>query len=181
MKKMLAVLTVVLTLFCSTFFSDAAADPNVILVNPAPPISTVYSSNLLISVKLSAPKTIRVSVFEEKQIVNGTLSAVNVNTLVTANGMVNISNLTPVPKTIPSKFTSSNNLSFYTQQVNDLKPGLYLIRVQTLNSSDKEIYTNESYVVVKEKVTDSEGKIFESPQTGTMQFLQNLLKTIFGN
>ena len=176
MRKLILVLTVLLSLLCSTFVSSAAGDPTVVLVNPASN-STVYSSNLLISVKLTEPKTIKVSVFEEKQMVNGTLSAINLNMLTTSNETVNNAGFTSVIVFDPPAFTSSNNLSFYTKQVN-LKPGLYRIRIDTLDDAKKVINTNNSYVAVKEK---AEAKIFETPQSGTMQFLQNLLKTIFGN
>lgn len=180
MRKLIVVLTVILALLCGTVSVSAATDPNVILVNPASN-STTSSNNLLISVKLTQPKTIKVSVFEEKQVVNGTLSAVNVNTLTTSNGSINSTSFTSVAVGTPAKFESKNNLSFYTKQINGLKPGLYRIRIDTLDAAGKEIFTRNSYVVVKEKTEEAEAKIFETPQSGTMQFLQNLLKTIFGD
>lgn len=180
MKKLIAVLTVILTLLCGTIVSSAAGNPNVVLVNPASN-STVYSNNLLISVKLTQPVTIEVTVFEEKQIVNGTYSAINVNALTTSNGSINSSSFKSIAVTAPATFTSTNNLSFYTKQVNNLKPGLYKIQIDTLDSARKTVYTNNSYVVVKEKTDEEAAKIFDTPQSGTMQFLQNLLKTIFGN
>lgn len=179
MKKLFVTLVFILTLLCGTAVASAAPDPNVMLVNPAPN-STVFSNNLLISVKLTQPKTIKVTVYEEKQQVNGTLSAVNVNTLTMSNGAINSASFTPVPITMPATFSSTNNLSFYTKQVNNLKPGLYRIQIETLDSANKATHTNNSYVVVKEKA-EEEAKIFDTPQSGTMQFLQNLLKTIFGN
>ncbi|MEL7654862.1 MAG: hypothetical protein AAGU75_03020 [Bacillota bacterium] len=179
MRKLMMVLIVVLSMVCSTVFSSAAGDPAVILVNPVS-YSTVYSNNLLISVKLTEPKTIRVTVYEEKQIVNGTYSAVNVNTLTTSNGTINTANFKSTSVTSPDKFVSKNNLSFYTKQINGLSPGLYRIRIETLDG-DNVTSTKNSYVVVKEKTTDTDSKIFDTPQSGTMQFLQNLLKTIFGD
>ncbi len=179
MRKLLTTLIVVLSLLCGTIVANAAADPNVVLVNPAPN-SNVYSSNLLISVKLTQPKTIRVMVYEEKQMVNGTLSAVNVNTLTMTNGAINGGGFSSSPVMLPATFTSNNNLSFFTRQVNNLKPGLFRIQIDTLDSAGKPVFTNNSYVVVKEKVQE-EAKVFDTPQSGTMQFLQNLLKTIFGN
>lgn len=178
MRKLITTLVVILSFLCGTVVSNAAVDPNVVLVNPVPN-STVYSSNLLLSVKLTKPKTIRVTVYEEKQMVNGTLGAVNVNTLTTSNGSINSSSFTPVPVTTPAEYTSSNNLSFYTKQIT-ATPGLYMIRIETLDAARKTIYTRNSYVVVKEKAQE-DAKIFDNPQSGTMQFLQNLLKTIFGN
>lgn len=178
MRKLIVVLTIVLTLLCSTVFASAAEDPNVVLVNPATN-SIIYSNSLLISVKITEPKTIRVSVYEEKQIVNGTYSAVNINTLTTSNGSIKNENLTPVVKMDPTEFNSKNNLSFYTKQIK-VTPGLYLIKIETMEGG-KVAYTNNRYVVVKEKTEEAEAKVFETQQSGTMQFLQNLLKTIFGD
>ena len=160
MKKMIAVLTIVLALLCSTVFSSAAENPNVVLVNPAAN-STVYSSNLLISAKLTQPITIRVNVYLEDKASNGT-------------GFTSA-----LVKAFPA-FSSNNNLSFYTQQVNGLKPGLYKIQVDTLDAAGKPAYTNSSQVMIKEK-TEEDTQILDTPQSGTMQFLQNLLKTIFGS
>jgi hypothetical protein len=178
MKKLITVLTIVLTLLCSTVFSFAAEDPNVMLVNPAS-YSNVYSNNLLISVKITQPKTIRVSFYEEMQMVSGTLAAVNITTQTTGSSLSS-SGFYDVAET-SGTFTSTNNLSFYTKQVNNLSPGLYKIQIDTLDSSNKVIYSTSSYVSVKEKTVTSEEKILDSPQSGTMQFLQNLLKTIFGD
>lgn len=176
MRKLIMVLTIIFTLLCGTAGVNAATDPNVFLVNPVSK-STVYTNNLLISVKLTEPKTIKVKVYEEKQIVNGTLAAVNVSTLTTS---VNTSEFTEVLVAAPPQFSSNNNLSFYTKQVNVPGPGLYRIEISTLDATGKVMATNNSLVAVKEKTTD-EDKIFDTPQSGTMQFLQNLLKNIFGD
>ncbi|QOX64788.1 hypothetical protein FRZ06_16260 [Anoxybacterium hadale] len=181
MKKLVVVLMVVLSILFSTVTANAAADPNVMLVNPAP-LSTVYSNNLLISVKLTQPKKIKVTVFEEKQIVNGTPTAVNINTLIISNGSVNSANLKPSLIGIPAEFASTNNLSFYTQQINGLTPGLYRIKIDTIDAASSAVlYSSNSYFAVQEKTEEADTKIFETPQSGTMQFLQNLLKTIFGD
>ncbi|HWQ79386.1 MAG TPA: hypothetical protein VN381_11240 [Anaerovoracaceae bacterium] len=179
MRKLTAVLTVLLCMLFSTIFSHAAAgNPNVVLVNPAAG-SIVYSSNLLISVKLTQPTTIKVSVFEEKQAASGTAGAVSVNTAATS-GALNSVITNPIPVTTPAIFISNNNLTFYTKQVNGLKPGLYKIQIDTLDTEQKVIYTNSSHVAIKEKAEEADAKIFDDSQSGTMQFLQTLLKTIFG-
>jgi len=168
----------VLVLFSSTVFSFGAEDPNVVLVNPASN-SIVYSNNLLISVKITEPKRIKVTFYEEKQIVNGTPVAVNISSLNGAS--ISSGNFYDSFVTSSAVFATSKNLSFYTQKVENLKPGLYKIHIDTLDSSDRVIYSTDSYVAVKEKSDTTEEKILDSEQSGTMQFLQNLLKTIFGS
>ncbi|MDD4564460.1 MAG: hypothetical protein PHE79_03165 [Eubacteriales bacterium] len=179
-KRMTIVFVLVIALLCTPFVSSAAGDPSVTLVNPASN-STVYSNNILLSVKLTQPKSIKVSVFEEKQMINGTLSSVNINALAASNGTVNKASFISQPIGIPANFTSSNNLSFYTKQINGLKPGLYRIRIDTLDNSGNKTHTSDSYVAVKEKTEETDANLFNSRQSGTVQFLQNLLKNIFGN
>ncbi len=162
MRKVLAMALVLMLFLFSTVSAFAAPDQSVVLINPVAN-STVYSSNLLISVKVTQPKTIKIRAFEEKQVVNGTLSAVNVNTLTTSSGSINKENLTSVAVMQAATFTCTNNLSFYTKQINDLKPGLYRIQVDTTDQSGKIENTISSYVVVKEKV-ETDSKILESQQ-----------------
>jgi hypothetical protein len=178
MKKIVAIITMVLILFSSTVFSFGAEDPNVVLVNPAYG-STINSTSLLISVKITEPKRIKVSFYQEQQMVNGTLAAVNISSLNASS----LSNTTFYDGLVTSSavYTTTKNLSFYTQKVENLKPGLYKIHIVTLDSSDREIYSTDSLVIVKEKTEAAEEKILDSEQSGTMQFLQNLLKTIFGS
>lgn len=180
MKKIIVVLMIVLSLLFSTVISYAGSDPYVVLVNPASN-STVYSNNLLISVKITQPKTIKVKIYEEKQLVNGTLSAVNISALTTSNGTVNSTTFKSFPIIEPAKFVSTNNLSFYTKQITVPEPGLYRIQIDTLDGTGRAVYSRNSYVAVKEKAAEADAKIFDTPQSGTMQFLQNLLKNIFGN
>ncbi|HZK88256.1 MAG TPA: hypothetical protein VFC27_03795, partial [Anaerovoracaceae bacterium] len=62
-----------------------------------------------------------------------------------------------------------------------VSPGTYKIRVETLLNG-QVIYSSESLVMMKEKVVETtDTKIFSVYQSGATQFLQNLLKSIFGN
>jgi hypothetical protein len=177
-KKIIIPLVIILTMLCSTVFASAAPDPDVVIVNPASN-STVHSNNLLISVKITQPKSITVKLYEEKQRVNGTLGSVNINSLANGGGGINKSSLTSVLVT-SDNFKSTNNLSFYTRQVNGVNPGLYRVQIETKNTGGQVIYTTNSYFAVRERAT-LEGNIFETPQSGTLQFLQGLLRSIFGN
>lgn len=179
MKKYIIAFVIILSMLCSTIFASAVPDSAVVLVNPVSN-STIHSNNLLISVKVTEPKTIKVKVFEEKQTANGTLSAVNVAVSIAA---MNKSNLESALVTTPASFTCTNNLSFYTKQISNLNQGLYRIQIETVDSTGKVLYTNNSYVIVKDKepIANENSKIFETPQSGTLQFFQNVLKTIFGN
>ena len=165
--------------------------------------SVVNSDSLLISLKITKPETIKVSVFEEKQLVGEELKSVDVNNIetlqaattatassVTTDGVAVASSVTASGVTakfvseevmVPETFTSTNTLSFYTKQLNNVTPGLYKVKVDTIDAEGKVLYSTQNLVVVKGVAKETEKTdLFESNQSGISQFLQNLLKSIFG-
>ena len=184
MKKLLVLITLMLAMIFSTATSFAASDPAVTIVNPTDS-STSYSTNLLVSVKITKPKTIRVRVTEEKKKVNDVLYSMSLDELekaqqAKAEGKP-AATVVSVPLGEPETYTTSNNLSFYTKKFEKVTPGVYRIRVETI-SAGQVVFSSENLVVMKEKeVAATDAKIFNSTQSGTTTFLQNLLKTIFGN
>ena len=186
----------------STVFASAASDPAVTIVSPAVE-SVVNSDSLLISIKITKPETIKVSVFEEKQLVGEELKSVDVNNIetleaattatsssVSVDGAVTTTSVTASGVTtkfvseevmVPETFTSTNTLSFYTKQLNNVTPGLYKVKVDTIDAEGKALYSTENLVVVKGVANEAEKTdLFETNQSGISQFLQNLLKSIFG-
>lgn len=180
LRKTIVALTMMLVMLASTVFASAAPDPYVVIVNPVPN-STIYNNDLLISVKVLQPKNISIKVYEERLIANGTTTAISVSTQASL-AAINSEDIRHTLIGEAQTFTSSNNLSFYTKRVNVTRPGLYMVQVDTLDKDGKVIYTKSSYVSVKEKeAVTEETKIFTTQQSGTMQILSNLLKTLFGN
>lgn len=177
-------LIIVLMFLCSTVVSSAASDPAVTIISPVSE-SFVCSDSLLISIKITQPETIKVYVYEEKQVSGDQLIAVDVNNLSTLQAA---SGTTPSAMKfqsqeimVPESFTSTNTLSFYTKQINNVTPGLYKLRVDTIDSAGKVLYSTQNLVAVKGVVSEEEkAKLFDENQSGISQFLQNLLKTIFG-
>lgn len=193
-----------LILLCSSFaFAGAAA-----IVSPTAN-TIIYSDNLLVSVKVTEPKTVRVSIYEEKDYINEQFVSVNVTDIndadlvLIANGpapqitteaamnlpsapaVINLSNGTAV-KTYTgvmlgqaADYTCTSQLGFYTKQISDVSPGLYRVQVDTIDALGAVTETINSLVAVKAKPIMEKSNIFETPQTGALQFLQNLLKSIF--
>ena len=199
--KFIAIMLVVMMMF-STVFASAASDTAVTIVSPAVE-SVVNSDSLLISIKITKPETIKVSVFEEKQLVGEELKSVDVNNIetleaattatassVSVDGAVTTTSVTASGVTtkfvseevmVPETFTSTNTLSFYTKQLNNVTPGLYKVKVDTIDAEGKALYSTENLVVVKGVASEAEKTdLFETNQSGISQFLQNLLKSIFG-
>ena len=178
MKKTIMVLVFVAVLLCSTMFSVAASDPDVSIVSPS---QTVSGSSLLVSVKMTAPKTIKVFVYEEKEKVGDTLVSIDPTTVSTEN--FSEKTLFSVSVITPETFQGTGSLQFYNKQINDVSPGLYRIKVEVLDASNAVTATSTQRTVVMPK--DSEvangSEIFQSQQTGALQWEQNPLKSIFKN
>ena len=168
MKKLIVPFLLVLALLFSTSAVFAAADPAITIVNPAAD-TTVTSTNLLISVKIAKQETVKVSVLQEK------ITAVTSSTGAVTNKVSYTAILDG------DSFTSKTNLSFYTKKLENVSPGNYKVKVETLDKDGKVAYVTEQTVSVKEKAGTTDAAIFNSNQSGTVTFLQNLLKSIFGN
>lgn len=176
MRKCLIALAIILSMVFSTTFAFAAADPAVTIVNPASN-STVAANSLLISVKVTKPETIRINMFETKEVVNGVKKSIDVNAA--SSAVLKKENVKYDPIMQPESFTCKNNLSYYTKQIN-VNPGVYYIQVETLDSAGNVKYKTGSSVIIKESQSGA-SDVFDTQQSGTFQFLQTLLKSIFGN
>ena len=162
MRKYMLAIIFVLLLSLNASFVFASSNPDVVIVNPVTG-TTVYSENLLVSVKVTAPTSIKVSVTQESKTVNGDVTTVTSSAIGTTDS-----------------FTSTTNLSFYTKKVENVKPGDYKITVNTVDADDAVIFTNTSFVEIKAKEDNPVGGETSDPgQTGPAQFLRNLLKIIF--
>ena len=80
---------------------------------------------------MTAPKTIKVFVYEEKEKVADTLVSIDTATVTSLEDKV----LQSVSILTPETYTGTGSLQFYNKQITDLKPGIYRIKVDTLDSS----------------------------------------------
>ena len=171
-------MVIMMVMLCGTVFSFAATDAAVTIISPA---QTVYGDNLLISIKVTAPRTIKVSAFEEQQKVGDTLVSIDPETTdltkLTSNDISSVSIMTP------ETYAGTGNLQFYNKQIEKVTPGLYRIKAETLNSAGEVTATTTLRIVVMEQQTNvaSGSAIFETQQTGALQWVQNFIKSIFGN
>lgn len=187
----IALLFVMLHTF-SPLTAYGTTDPDVTIVNPLDG-STLYSNSLLISVKLTAPETIRINVYKQmrqgdnetpvavtftewdkyaaelKEIEAGSETVIGPSIKV-LNGYV----------TDTFFFTSTGNLAFFTKKIDNLTVGIYKVKIETIGQNDQIVYTKEHILFVKEKTEQPvQASIFENSQKGTVSFLQNLLRSIF--
>lgn len=172
MKKRLviAVLLIVALVFGCFSVAFADADPYVNIVNPSAD-TTVYSTNLLVSVKVTKQETITVEVAKES---TSTVTSAGIDGAVETKTVKNYTNIAE-----KEKFTSTSNLSYYTKKFENVTPGTYRILVKTLDKDGNVVYSTSRNVKVAEKETTLT-TTSTSNQSGTLTFLTNLLKTIFG-
>lgn len=176
MKRMIIVVfLIIMAMLCSTVASFAA-DYGVTIVSPAHK-SEVCANSLLISIKVTQPTKIKVSVYEEKRSVNGKLVPILASDWSKTDANITAKSVAYMEK---EDFVCNNNLSFYTKQLNDVSPGTYRVQADVIGADGKVVHSAYSLTVVTDQAT-ANGKIFETSQSGTMQFLQNLLKSIFGD
>lgn len=172
MKKKVALLIFVLIfLMSSTMGVFAAKDPSVNIVNPK---QVVIGDNFLISVKLTAPKKIRVCLYEKMQIVNK--KPVSINPYTIDVNKVNKKNIQNVIIGKPQIYESSASLSFYSRKISKITPGLYLLTVETLDSNNKPTHSSEHLFFIIPKGTNQKGFIEEATK-----WKQSVLKKNFGS
>jgi len=175
LKKILVSLVLICVLLCGSVFAFAGADPSVTIVSPSNE-STIYSDNFLISVKMTKAGTYTISLYEEmERLDDGTQVPLSVETLADIDAQSLVNAAVGEPET----FVSINSMSFYTKQVNHVTPGVYRIKVESLNSAGQTEYTTNSYFIVKDKEAKPAAVNLETPQPGFLKSIQSFLKNIF--
>ena len=186
-RRILAMLLVFAVLSTSFIFADAAA-----IVSPAAN-SIVYTDSLLVSVKVTELKTVRVSVYAERvtsgdKLVNADVSKFTEEDLKAAAGDPKY---TDVLLADPADFTNTVEIGFYTKQIS-VTPGLYKVKAETLETVmewpegavepvEKTIITEtkSSLVAVKKKPTEEKTQVFQNNSTGAITFIRKILKGLF--
>lgn len=156
-RKALIALAVVVCLIFSALPAFAATslskDPNIVVVSPTKN-AVMKTGTVLVSVKMTAPRTIRMSLYEE-----------------TKSGRSLIRT---------EKYSSSRSLSYYTRQLTGLDPGVYCVNISTLNSAGSAIYASEIYVKVQKRTSDTVKVDVFNSQNSSSSFWATLLKKLLG-
>jgi len=178
LKKWILALVVVFVLLSGSVCSFAAADSAVTIASPA---ETTYGDNLLISIKLTAPKTIKVSAYEEQQ--KSGEKYVSIDPSKTDLSKLSAKDIQSVSIMTAEEFTGTGTLSVYSKRIEDVHPGVYRIKVETLNAAKEVTATTSTRIVVMEQDDSvaSGSEIFQTPQSSVKQWVQNFLKNLFGN
>ena len=183
--KRIASLILVFALLATglVFAADAAA-----IVSPAAN-SIVYTDSLLVSVKVTEPKTIRVSVYAEKISSNGTLVTPDVSKFTEADlkAAAGSGKYTDVLLGEAALYTNTVEIGFYTKQIT-VTPGLYKVKAETLETVmewpegatepvEKVIVTEtKSSLVAVKKKPEAQTQVFQNNSTGAVTFIRKILK-----
>jgi len=182
MKRILAiVLCLVLILGCSMSF--ATTNANVSIVNPTA-ASITATDNLLVSIKIAEAGTYKISVYEvmKPATVEGgldtaiTLETYNANLALDAESRVAWKYRQLV---VPETVTYTASLSYYTKKIESITPGVYYIKVETLDANGATVASNTAYAEITAKVETS-NQTASTNTSGALQFLKTILTSIFG-
>ena len=156
-KKVLIAFAVILCLIVNTLPVFAATslhrDPYITIVSPTQD-AVMKNGKVLVSVKMTAPRTIKMSLYKESN---------SSHTLIKSD-----------------KYSSSKSLSYYTRQLTGLTPGVYCINISTLNSAGKAIYASEIYVKVQKQSSSTVKVDVFNSQNSSTSFWASLLKKLLG-
>ena len=195
-RRILSLVLVLLLLGTGFVYAGGAT-----IISPAQNTVTT-SSSLLVSVKLTEPQTIRVTVYEEKnsrenadgskEYTSVDVSKFNKEDLgkiadvyagkeaqTLSTGAV-ASKYSSIVYSTAVTYTNTSDVSFYTKQLSSVSPGLYRVRVEVLADDETVAETQNSFVAIQKK--DEEKKqtnLFESKQTSAVKAIQNVLKSLF--
>ncbi len=172
MKRRIASAVLMLALIFNTgiVFSSAAPAP-VNVVNPA--FNKVYTAdNILISIKLTQPTTIKVACSKIQQESNGVFYYMNVDAFQKNPASVHELKTREVPVIKQDSYTSQNELTYYTKKIPNVTAGVYKITVTTV-SGGKVVKTDEGYIGIKEKRSGKE--IFHENKTPVIKVFKSKL------
>ncbi|MCR4601094.1 MAG: hypothetical protein K5767_05070 [Clostridia bacterium] len=151
MVVLMAMVGMTVPAFAASGLTD---DPYISVISPGNN-QVMTSGNVLVSVKMTVPRTIEMSFYEVK-----------------GNDEDNM-------KLITSEvYSSTKNLSYYTRQLTDLDTGVYCLNISTLNPAGESIYATEVYIKVQKKASSSfQINVFNSKGT-TSSFWSALLNRL---
>lgn len=188
LKRITAIILVCVLLAAGAVFGADAAS----IVSPAAN-SIVYTDSLLVSVKVTELKTIRVSVYEEKTGTAETLASVDVSKFTEEDLKAAAdTKYSEVLLGEAALYTNTADIGFYTKQI-AVTPGLYKVKAETLETvmewSEEEqklvektlvSQTVSSLVAVKTKPAEEEKtQVFQDTATGAVTFIRKILKGLF--
>ena len=183
--RRIASLILVFAMLATSFvFADAAA-----IVSPAAN-SIVYTDSLLVSVKVTELKIIRVSVYAEKIYSGDKLVTPDVSKFTEADlkAAAGSGKYTDVLLGEAATYTNTVEIGFYTKQIS-VTPGLYKVKAETLETVMEwpegatepvekviVIETKSSLVAVKKKPVEEKPQVFQNNSTGAVTFIRKILK-----
>lgn len=216
-KRIIAFVLTIVLLMGTFAFADTPKTTKAVIKEPTATIvsptnnSIVSSDTFLVSVKLNKAATVKISVYEQKEVVKKVVTEKISGSAVTKEAISYVSfdtskfqekdftsnaalnNSQGFIYSTPASYTSKDNIGFYTSKVENVKPGIYKVVVETVEQItikdektgketkvDRVVETVSSLIAVKEKV-EAAPAVFEQKKekNSVLTVVSNFLKTIF--
>lgn len=171
-RKIFSIILALILCICSSSAVFAVDDSAYSIISPHTSSEGIaYGDNLLISVKVSENTALRFTLYSYPNY----------------TGEDSLSDIPAIAFTekeqmsVPEDFEKRESINFYTKQLNNIKPGLYSLKIDMIND-DGELYnTYSKYFIVKPNASKTTTAIYESQPSGKVLFFQSVFKSLFGS
>ncbi|MBE6020165.1 MAG: hypothetical protein IJC41_00335 [Firmicutes bacterium] len=173
MRKFISVLIALILCISSSVmvFGQNSLDDYSIISPYTSDEGVAYGDNLLISVKVDAGTALSFTV----------LSYPNYTSADSLSMVPAISFTVEEPVGISENYEKRDRIGFYTRQLNDIEPGLYALRVDSLDGNGNITDTYSKYFIVKPNASKTTTTIYESQPSNKVLFFQSVFKSLFGS
>lgn len=173
MRKILAVLLALILCISSSVMVFAQGEPDEYsIISPYTSTEGVaYGDNLLISVKVDKNTALRFTVLNYPNYTSADSLSMIPAISFTVEDQVGLS----------EDYQKRERIGFYTRQLNDIEPGLYSLKVDTLDENGNITDTYSKYFIVKPNASKTTTTIYESQPSNKVLFFQSVFKSLFGS
>lgn len=152
-------------------FAQDASD-NYSIISPYTSENGVaYGDNLLISVKVKENTSLCLTVFSYPNYTSADSLAMIPAVSFTVEEQLGDAEV----------YQKKERMGFYTKQLNDIKPGLYSLKIDVLDDNGNVIDTYNKYFIAKPNASKTTTTIYESKPSNKVLFFQGVFKSLFGS
>ena len=173
MRKILSVLIALILWISSSVmaFAQDSHDDYSIISPYTSDEGVAYGDNLLISVKVDEGTALRFTVFSYPNYTSADSLSMVPAISFTVEEQIGIS----------EDYEKRDRIGFYTKQLNDIEPGLYSLKVDSLDGNGNITDTYSKYFIVKPNASKTTTTIYESQPSNKVLFFQSVFKSLFGS
>ncbi|MDO4481585.1 MAG: hypothetical protein Q4C14_02505 [Bacillota bacterium] len=171
-KRIISFILALVLCICSSSVIFAEEDSAYSIISPYTSSEGVaYGDNLLVSVRVSENTALRF-------------------TLYTYPGFTGADSLADIPAMAFTEskqlyasedFEKRESINYYTKQLNNIKPGLYSLKIDMVDDNGELSNTYSKYFIVQPNSSRTATAIYESKPSSKVLFFQSVFKSLFGS